>query len=78
MTNIQKWKENGRKKLAEIVLFVLSIPSLKKKKSNVYYVLETTLDAGVTAMNKNLCPHEVYVLAEKEDQETKQIKYVLW
>lgn len=59
--------------------FDQSIPPFNKN-FNVYYVLGNSLDAGVTAMNKtdkNLCPHEAYILVEKEDQETKELKYVV-
>lgn len=59
--------------------FDQSISPLNKN-FNVYYVLGTSLDAGVTAMNKtdkNLCHHEAYILVEKENQETKELKYVV-
>lgn len=52
---VQKKKvtlENEKKKAGENgTAFDQSIPSFNKN-FNVYYVLGTTLDAGVTAMNK--------------------------
>lgn len=50
-----------------------SIPSCNKNFS-VYYMLGTSLDARVMAMNKtdkNLCSHEASILVENEDQQTK-------